>query len=170
MRPGLIASVLVMAVAAGEGKTLYETKCAQCHGRDGVAKPPGRGSRNFNDPAYQAEASVDSIAKVTADGKGKMPPYRAKLSDEQIVARFTTDLIELYPELEGKVDPGILRRHPRVVPFWAPGGRASLATLREPIGPIHLAGDYQLDMPSLADAAASGQQAAEKVLASLRHI
>jgi len=30
-----------------------------------------------------------------------------------------------------------------------------------------LAGDYQLDLPSLADAANSGQQAAEKVLASL---
>lgn len=90
-----------------------------------------------------------------------------ELSDEEIVDRFTTDLLRLYPELEGKVEPGILRRHPRVVPFWAPGGRASLATLREPLGPVHLAGDYQLDMPSLADAAASGQQAAEQVLASL---
>lgn len=55
----------------------------------------------------------------------------------------------------------------RVVPFWAPGGRATLATLREPLGPVHLAGDYQLDMPSLADAAASGERAAERVLASL---
>lgn len=90
-----------------------------------------------------------------------------ELSDEEIVDRFTSDLLRLYPELEGKVEPGILRRHPRVVPFWAPGGRASLATLRDPLGPVHLAGDYQLDMPSLADAAASGQQAAERVRASL---
>ncbi|NYI44441.1 monoamine oxidase [Nocardioides aromaticivorans] len=90
-----------------------------------------------------------------------------ELGDEEIVARFTADLLRLYPELEGKVEPGILRRHPRVVPFWAPGGRATLATLREPLGPVHLAGDYLLDMPSLADAAASGQQAAERVLASL---
>lgn len=90
-----------------------------------------------------------------------------ELSDEEIVARFTADLLRLYPELEGKVEPGILRRHPRVVPFWAPGGRATLATLREPLGPVHLAGDYQLDMPSLADAAASGERAAERVLASL---
>lgn len=90
-----------------------------------------------------------------------------QLSDAEIVARFTADLLDLYPELQGKVEPGILRRHPRVVPFWAPGGRASLATLRDPIGPVHLAGDYQLDMPSLADAAASGEQAAHRVLASL---
>jgi monoamine oxidase len=90
-----------------------------------------------------------------------------ELGDEEIVARFTADLLKLYPELKGKLGEGILRRHPRVVSFWAPGGRASLATLRENLGPVHLAGDYQLDVPSLADAANSGQQAAEKVLASL---
>ncbi|WP_037356577.1 flavin monoamine oxidase family protein [Amycolatopsis orientalis] len=90
-----------------------------------------------------------------------------ELSDEEIVGRFTADLLKLYPELKGKLGEGILRRHPRVVPFWAPGGRASLATLRENFGPVYLAGDYQLDVPSLADAANSGQQAGEKVLASL---
>lgn len=90
-----------------------------------------------------------------------------ELTDEEIVARFTADLLTLYPELEGRLDPGILRRHPRVVPFWAPDGRVTLPTLRQNLGPVHLAGDYQLDVPSLADAANSGQQAAEKVLASL---
>jgi monoamine oxidase len=91
-----------------------------------------------------------------------------ELTDEEIVARFTADLLEVYPELEGKVDAGILRRHPRVVPFWGPDGRASLETLKQPLGPVHLAGDYALDMPSLADAAASGEQAAHAVLANLR--
>lgn len=90
-----------------------------------------------------------------------------EIGDDEIVSRFTADLLRLYPELEGKVEPGILRRHPRVVPFWAPGGRASLATLRDPLGPVHLAGDYQLDVPSLADAAASGEQAARRVLETL---
>ncbi|MGW5701106.1 flavin monoamine oxidase family protein [Amycolatopsis japonica] len=90
-----------------------------------------------------------------------------ELGDEEIVSRFTADLLSLYPELEGKLDEGIVRRHHRVVPFWAPGGRASLPTLRRPLGPVHLAGDYQLDMPSLADAASSGERAAEQVRASL---
>jgi monoamine oxidase len=90
-----------------------------------------------------------------------------ELSDEEIVARFTADLLALYPELEGKLEPGILRRHPRVVPFWAPDGRATLPTLRENLGPVYLAGDYQLDVPSLADAANSGQRAGEKILKSL---
>jgi len=81
-----IATILALVVAAADGKVLYETKCAQCHGKDGVAKPPGKGSRNFNDPAYQSAASVGSIAAITSEGKGKMPGYRSKLSPEQIQA------------------------------------------------------------------------------------
>ncbi|MFD7966681.1 flavin monoamine oxidase family protein [Streptomyces zaomyceticus] len=92
-----------------------------------------------------------------------------KLSDEEIVARFSGDLLTVYPQLEGKLGEGIVRRHQRVVPFWAPRGRESLPTLRAPLGPIHLAGDYQLEMPSLADAATSGENAAKAVLSSLGH-
>lgn len=91
-----------------------------------------------------------------------------KLTDEEITARFAKDLLSVYPQLEGKLGQGIVRRHHRVVPFWAPGGRKSLPTLRSPLGPVHLAGDYQLDMPSLADAATSGENAAKAVLASLK--
>ncbi|WP_280218270.1 flavin monoamine oxidase family protein [Nocardia neocaledoniensis] len=89
------------------------------------------------------------------------------LPDEEIVSRFRNDLLGLLPELEGKLGEPILRRHRRVVPFWAPGRRKTLPTLRDPLGPIHLAGDYQLDVPSLADAATSGERSARAVLASL---
>ncbi|MEV0078345.1 FAD-dependent oxidoreductase [Nocardia neocaledoniensis] len=89
------------------------------------------------------------------------------LSDEEIVSRFRNDLLGLLPELEGKLGEPIVRRHRRVVPFWAPGRRKTLPTLRDPLGPIHLAGDYQLDVPSLADAATSGERSARAVLASL---
>ncbi|MEV4648547.1 NAD(P)/FAD-dependent oxidoreductase [Saccharopolyspora sp. NPDC049357] len=91
-----------------------------------------------------------------------------ELSDDEIVARFSRDLVSIYPQLEGKLREGIVRRHRRVVPFWAPGRRESLPTLRDPLGPVHLAGDYQLDMPSLADAATSGENAANAVLASMK--
>ncbi|WP_217697439.1 flavin monoamine oxidase family protein [Nocardia donostiensis] len=91
------------------------------------------------------------------------------LPDEEIVSRFTNDLLTVLPELEGKLGDGILRRHRRVVPFWAPGRRKTLPTLRDPLGNIYLAGDYQLDLPSLADAATSGERAAKAVLASLSH-
>ncbi len=86
MRIARIASVLALVIAASEGKTLYETKCSQCHGKDGVAKPPGKGSKNFNDPAFQSTWTVESISQITADGKDKMPGYRSKLSPEQIRA------------------------------------------------------------------------------------
>ena len=86
MRIAQITSVLALVIAASEGKTLYDTKCAQCHGKDGIAKPPGIGSKNFNDPAFQRAWSTDAIAKITSEGKGKMPGYRSKLSAEQIKA------------------------------------------------------------------------------------
>ena len=82
----VLATVLAAVVAAADGKSLYDTKCAQCHGKDGVAKPPGKGSRNFNDPAFQGASSVASVAKITSEGKGKMPGYRSKLTPEQIQA------------------------------------------------------------------------------------
>lgn len=69
-----------------DGKALYEQKCAICHGKDGVAKPAGKGSKNFNDPAFQASSTADAIGKIVTEGKGKMPAYRSKLSDGQIAA------------------------------------------------------------------------------------
>jgi mono/diheme cytochrome c family protein len=74
------------ALAAEDGKALYDQKCASCHGKDGVAKPMAKGSANLNDPTWQKTATVESIAKVTADGKNKMPAYKDKLNADQINA------------------------------------------------------------------------------------
>ena len=82
----LVAFVAFPAIAAEDGKALYEQKCAMCHGKDGVAKPAGKGSKNFNDPEYQKTATVEQIAKITEDGKNKMPGYKSKLTAEQIQA------------------------------------------------------------------------------------
>lgn len=89
------------------------------------------------------------------------------LPDADIVSRFAKDLLAVFPELDGKLHEATVRRHHRVVPFWAPGQRSSLPTLRHPLGSVFFAGDYQLELPSLADAAASGERAADAVLASL---
>ena len=72
--------------AKADGKTLYAAKCGACHTVDGTAKPMAKGSANFNDPAFQARATVDDIAKVVLDGKGKMPKYAGKLTPEQAKA------------------------------------------------------------------------------------
>jgi len=84
---GLLALVLSSAAsAADDGKSLYDTKCALCHGKNGVAKPAAAGSKNFNDAAFQAGSSADAIAKMIVDGKGKMPAYKNKLTPSQIGA------------------------------------------------------------------------------------
>ncbi len=99
-KPGLMMSLLAalclvalpMAFAEGEGKTLYDKKCAMCHGRDGVAKKLAAGSGNFNDPKWQSENTVDDIIKVTTEGRDKMKPYEGKLTAEQI--RMVTEYIK----------------------------------------------------------------------------
>jgi mono/diheme cytochrome c family protein len=83
------------ALAEGEdGKKLYDSKCAMCHGTDGVAKSMGAGSKNFNDPAWKKAETVEAIAKIVADGKGKMKGMAGKLSPEQMtaIANYTLTL------------------------------------------------------------------------------
>ncbi len=80
----LLALVLVPALAEGDGKALYDKKCALCHGKDGVAKKMAKGSANLNDPEWQKTATLEDIQKNTAEGKGKMPKFQEKLSPEEI--------------------------------------------------------------------------------------
>jgi monoamine oxidase len=89
------------------------------------------------------------------------------LSDQEIEAVFTRDLLAELPELEGKIDEFVLRRHRKVVPYWAPGDHSTVRALRSPVGPIHFAGDYIAGIPSMADAAASGVRVAGEVLRAL---
>jgi monoamine oxidase len=98
---------------------------------------------------------------------GAIADEQFALTDEQIVAAYTRDLLKLFPELQGRIEHTVVRRHERVVPYWGPGARESLPKLRKPVGPVHFAGDYLLGMPSLADAASSGARAAEAVRQSL---
>ena len=78
---------LAVPVLAGEdGKALYESKCAMCHGMDGVAKQMAAGSKNFNDAAWKKTATVDAIVKDTKDGKGKMKGMGDRLDAGQMQA------------------------------------------------------------------------------------
>ena len=81
-----VFGLAVPALAEEDGKKLYDSKCAMCHGTDGVAKKMGAGSKNFNDPAWKKTATVEGIVKDTADGKGKMKGMADKLSPDQMTA------------------------------------------------------------------------------------
>jgi len=78
---------LTAASAAEDGKALFESKCAMCHGKDGVAKPMAKGSANLNDPAWQAKTKVEAVEQRVTEGKAPlMKPFKDKLTPEQIKA------------------------------------------------------------------------------------
>lgn len=80
----LLASIMAVR-AAEDGKALFESKCAVCHGANGVAKPMGKGSPNLNDPAWQKSTTVAAIEKQITEGKPpKMTAFKSKLTPEQI--------------------------------------------------------------------------------------
>jgi len=87
----LACALLAPAFAEGvDGKALYASKCAMCHGADGVAKAMAKGSANFNDPGFAL--SADDITKVTMEGKNKMPKFEGKLKPEE--AKAISDYIK----------------------------------------------------------------------------
>lgn len=70
------------AAAAADGKALYGSKCAACHGNDGVPKKLGAGSKAFGEPEFKAAATIDAIVAITHEGKGKMKPVKTITDDE----------------------------------------------------------------------------------------
>jgi len=82
----LLALAGVVSFAQAGGEATYKSKCASCHGATGMADS-GAGKamkvKPANDPAVKALSEADMI-KVTTDGKGKMPAYKGKLTDDQI--------------------------------------------------------------------------------------
>ena len=86
----VLAAILAFCLTAALGadhkaQSLYKSKCQGCHGADGKASAMGKklGTRDFQDPDV-ASMSEDDLARVTKDGKGKMPAYKGKLNDKQI--------------------------------------------------------------------------------------
>jgi cytochrome c6 len=76
--------------ASKDGALLFDTSCAQCHGRDGRGAPAfkGLGVPDFTSAALQQKLSDADMMKVIQNGSQsrKMPPWRGLYSDEQIRA------------------------------------------------------------------------------------
>jgi len=70
----LIAMSFVAMPVFADGAATYTAKCKMCHGANG--------EKNFAD---LSKSEVDLI-KIATDGKGKMPAYKGKLSDDDIKA------------------------------------------------------------------------------------
>jgi cytochrome c6 len=79
----LLAAAL--PAAAEDAAALYKSKCQICHGADGKGSPAGQkmGAKDFHSPDVAKQTDAELI-KVTKEGKGKMPKYDGKLTDDQI--------------------------------------------------------------------------------------
>lgn len=98
-----LALVLISASAlsSSEARTLvnaqsvaasYNKHCASCHGRDGQSttrKAKLNHARNLTDSEWQNRVSDERIFNSIMNGKGKMPAYSKKLSEQQIDALVT---------------------------------------------------------------------------------
>src|SRR5215469_12882608 len=88
-----VALAMILSVAgtvsfAQSGEATYKSKCAMCHGATGMADTGAGKSmkiRPVNDPDVK-KMTRDEMISVTKDGKGKMPAFKAKLSDDEIKA------------------------------------------------------------------------------------
>ena len=78
----------VSAVATpGDARSVYNSKCASCHGRDGRAKSmhaKHEKARDLTSGEWQDSVSDERIYNSISNGKGKMPGFKKKLSDAQM--------------------------------------------------------------------------------------
>ena len=69
-------------LAAGPADT-FQAKCAACHGKDGKGQSDMAKKLGVKD-LTATKLPVAEIEKVIANGKGKMTPWKGKLSDAEI--------------------------------------------------------------------------------------
>jgi mono/diheme cytochrome c family protein len=72
--------------AQDDAAALYKSKCQVCHGADGKGDTPmgtKLGTKDFHSPEV-AKMSDQELFDAIKKGKGKMPAYEGKLTDDQI--------------------------------------------------------------------------------------
>ena len=85
----LIAAPSALAGGGGsDGAAIYKAKCAMCHGPDGAGQTTMGKSlklRALGSADVQKQTDAE-LVKWIADGKGKMPAYKSKLTADEIAA------------------------------------------------------------------------------------
>lgn len=74
---------------AERGREVYTSNCVRCHGGDGagrtrlaeIVEPP-----DMTDPAWQRQRSTARMIASVSNGRGQMPPFKKKLSRQEIAA------------------------------------------------------------------------------------
>ena len=76
----------------------YAKNCATCHGKDGRGNTfksrHHKHARDLTDARWQSEVSDERILNSIRDGRGRMPAFKGKLTNEQITSllSFVRDL------------------------------------------------------------------------------
>ena len=76
-----LALALPATLLAESAADTYKAKCAMCHGADGSKSMMGAKPLNGDDVQKMSDADLNA---EIANGKGKMPAYKGKLTDAQI--------------------------------------------------------------------------------------
>jgi len=75
----------VSGYAAQPMASVYKANCAMCHGATGDANTPA--GKNFKVPPFSSDAvlkeSDADMLTIVKNGKGKMPAWHDKLTDDQ---------------------------------------------------------------------------------------
>jgi mono/diheme cytochrome c family protein len=78
--------VLVESASSQTAEEIYKTKCAVCHAADGSGNTPAGKKmevKSFSSAGVVKNSDAEWI-EITKNGKGKMPGYTGKLTDDQI--------------------------------------------------------------------------------------
>jgi mono/diheme cytochrome c family protein len=80
-------SVSVHAQDSIDGKKIYDSKCASCHGIDGKISALGLalGSKDLRSAEAQ-KTTDDQMKQLISEGKDKMPAYKNTLSADEMSA------------------------------------------------------------------------------------
>jgi cytochrome c6 len=91
MKRLFVAAVILAAstASAADGKAIYGSKCAACHGPDGKGQTTMGKKLGVKDLTASKLTAAEMEAQVSA-GKGKMTPFAGKLTPAEIkdVAAF----------------------------------------------------------------------------------
>lgn len=74
-------------VANHSGAGIYQTNCVSCHARDGHGSPVGKSLQAPDLHSVQVQQQPDTqLAALITQGKGNMPGFGTRLSNDQITA------------------------------------------------------------------------------------
>ena len=91
MKPVVFAALLMIATFARaadapDAASIYKANCEVCHGADGKGKTVMGKALHVRDLGSEEVQKMkgEKLEKIIADGKGKMLPFKGKLSEAEI--------------------------------------------------------------------------------------